>query len=371
MSHIIRQINDAETQRRTEDQMQGGLTDWMHRPAIGTSRLSLRLGVSALQLLLVVALILVLVPSVGAAEEPVCRSCHPDKVSGVSVHPSATAGECLGCHALVPGRRHPQMTASVQLVEGGTKLCKTCHSTFLAGRSVHNPVAAGECGACHEVHRSRFKKLLKSPVTELCVTCHHAAITGKVVHAPVAAGDCLGCHEPHHSSNRRLLKERGASLCFNCHRKSIAEGESVHQPVAEGDCMGCHTPHASAEKGLLVRHYAEGMYLPYRDDQYALCYGCHTPLLAQEERTLSRTAFRNGDLNLHAAHVNLPDHGRSCKVCHDPHASSQPSLLKRRITGYGRWEIPLSYTRGVAGGTCMVGCHKTRMYDRLSPVMNE
>lgn len=328
------------------------------------------LCVSAFRLFLLILMSLLL-PAVGTAKEFVCRDCHPDKVSGVSVHPSSAAGECLGCHELVPGREHPQASGSIRLVESGPKLCVTCHGKLLSDRYVHKPVAAGECRDCHAVHRSRNEKLLTKPVLELCVTCHAAAATGTVVHAPVASGDCLGCHESHHSPNRRLVKKQGSALCFLCHRKSIAEGESVHQPVAEGECAACHKPHAAAEKGLLVRHYADEFYLPYKDDHFALCFGCHDPLLVQEERTLIRTGFRNGDRNLHSVHVNMPTNGRSCKACHDPHASGQGELLKRSIPGFGRWEIPLSYTRTVSGGTCVVGCHKVRTYNREIPDSNE
>lgn len=366
---------DAEPQRRREEQKADAGRGGRIRSLPFTPRFSRRLCVSAFRLLLLAAPFLlspvVPVRPAGAAEEIACRQCHPDKVSGVSVHPSPPTGECLGCHRLVPGRPHPQASDSVRLVESGTKLCATCHGKLLAGRTVHKPVAAGECRTCHAVHRSRYEKLLTTPVGELCVTCHPATAAGRNIHAPVAAGRCLGCHEPHHSPSRGLVKKPGAALCFLCHRRSIAEGESVHQPVAEGDCGACHAPHAAAEDGLLVRHYADEFYLPYKDDNYALCFGCHDPLLAQEERTLTRTGFRNGDKNLHAVHVNMPENGRSCKVCHDPHASGQAELLKRSIPGFGKWEIPLSYTRSLAGGTCVVGCHKVRSYSRQAPVSTD
>ncbi len=330
----------------------------------------LRLCVSAFRLL-VPLLVSLLLPGIGAAETLVCRECHPDKVSGVSVHPAAPEGECLGCHRLVSGKRHPQERGSIGLAASRPKLCENCHATLRSDKNVHKPVAAGECQSCHAVHRSRYGKLLTKPVESLCVTCHAMPATGPLVHAPVAAGACLGCHEPHHSPNRRLVKKPGSALCFLCHRKTIGEGESVHQPVAEGECSACHAPHAAAEKGLLVRHYADEFYLPYKDENYALCFGCHDPLLVQEERTIMRTAFRNGDRNLHTVHVNMPINGRSCKACHDPHASGQAELLKRTIPGFGRWEIPLTFTRTVGGGTCVVGCHKVRSYNRQTPDANE
>ncbi len=351
---------NAETRRRREGPDPG------FSPRLRVSAfLSLAVGASVLFSLTVPG------PAAGADAGGGCRECHPDKVSGVSVHPSPPAGECLGCHQLVQGRRHPQSRDSVRLVESGAKLCATCHGKLLADRFVHKPVASGDCRACHAVHRSRYGKLLTKPVKELCTSCHNVAAAGTAIHAPVASGDCLGCHAAHHAPNRGLVKRQGSALCFLCHRKAIAEGESVHQPVVEGDCAACHAPHAAAEKGLLVRHYAEEFYLPYKNDNYALCFGCHDPLLAQEERTMVRTGFRNGDRNLHAVHVNMPANGRSCKACHDPHASGQEGLLRRSIPGFGKWEIPLSYTRTVNGGTCVVGCHKVRTYNRLTPEENE
>ncbi|MDK2793350.1 MAG: hypothetical protein PWQ25_2213, partial [Deferribacteres bacterium] len=32
------------------------------------------------------------------------------------------------------------------------------------------------------------------------------------------------------------------------------------------------------------------------------------------------------------------------------------------------WELPINFTKTKTGGSCVVGCHKPKEYDRLNPV---
>lgn len=296
--------------------------------------------------------------------------CHKSKVREQFVHGPVATDDCIACHRPT-GKPHPDEQGAFQLAGEREKLCAICHESKATKKVVHPPVAEGDCLACHDVHQSPYPKQLKAPGAELCFGCHDAtAFAAKHGHAPVASGHCTRCHDPHQSDNPALLKAPGAQLCFGCHDKAIAEGVSVHKPVAAGRCTDCHAPHGSAYPSILKSDYPEEFYLPYKQENFGLCFRCHNKDLAQDRRTDTLTGFRNGDYNLHYVHVNRPDKGRSCKTCHDPHAAGQPRLIKERIPGFGSWDIPIRYTKTETGGTCVVGCHKPKSYDRLRFITN-
>lgn len=296
--------------------------------------------------------------------------CHKSKVREQFVHGPVGADDCIACHRPVSGE-HPRDRGVFRLAGEREKLCYLCHEEKAVRRVVHPPVAQGDCLACHDPHQSPYAMQLKGLGSELCFRCHDKEpFKQSHGHAPVASGNCLQCHDPHQSDNRFLLKADGAGLCFLCHDKNLALGVSKHKPVAEGECVKCHAPHGSAWPKLLKDAFPAPFYLSYAQDNFALCFDCHEKNIAQDRRTDTLTGFRNGDFNLHYLHINKPDKGRSCKTCHDPHAARQQRLIKEHIPGFGTWEIPIRYTKTETGGTCVVGCHKPKTYDRVRPVKN-
>ncbi len=303
-------------------------------------------------------------PDIAGSETLNCLECHNDIGKEQFVHSPFGAGECASCHQPQTGKRHPDDKGAVTPVEVGAKLCYMCHESLSGKKYVHAPVASGDCIACHNPHASSNAKLLKISGAPLCLTCHEDKFRHKFGHGPVEAGNCLVCHDPHQSDNRKLLKLGGAELCFSCHDRKGMTGKSVHAPVAKGDCVACHAPHGSNFRKLLRNNFPEPFYMSYDAENFSLCFGCHNRDIAADQRTDTNTNFRDGDRNLHYLHVNKPDRGRSCKTCHDPHAADQPKLIKKRIPGFGRWEIPINYEKNATGGTCTVGCHKPRSYDR-------
>lgn len=270
--------------------------------------------------MVVVAVIFSILPLGVFGEELRCLDCHDDKTKGAFVHTPLTGGDCTSCHESI-GKPHPGKTGGFRLAADGTKLCLMCHD---------DPAAK------------------------------------KYPHAP-AQGDCTLCHRPHSSPYRFQLRETGVALCFSCHESSSFGGKSIHEPVALGQCTSCHSPHGTDHPRLLLHPFPEELYLPYNDQAYILCTTCHSRDLARHKRTATETGFRNGDRNLHYVHVNNQTKGRSCKVCHAPHASGQHKLLREKVTGFGKWEIPIAYTKTSTGGTCIVGCHKPQSYDREAP----
>ena len=163
------------------------------------------------------------------------------------------------------------------------------------------------------------------------------------------------------------------ALCYLCHgdMERVVKGSKFqHQPVGDGECASCHNPHGALFKDLLRNFYPEEFYVPYRQDNYALCLECHSPNTLEYQRTSEATDFRNGDRNLHFIHVNKNDKGRVCKTCHGVHGANQKRLILPKVPDFGRWQIPIEFTPTSTGGTCVVGCHKPKSYDRLRPVNN-
>jgi predicted CXXCH cytochrome family protein len=316
-----------------------------------------------------------LLPGIVLAAEPFkCSTCHNEVARGTVAHKPVAAGQCLRCHQQLSDN-HPLDKGSMSFVVPKEKLCLSCHTTLLQADKplLHKPVAEGKCTGCHRHHTSDNKSLLKNPTPTLCFGCHPKDhFGGTYGHPPVAKGECLSCHDAHQAGTRYLLKKPGSELCFMCHaRQKFAEGKSLHGPIKSGECTRCHQVHGSPYRKILKADMPTELYRPFTPDAFPLCFSCHKPALVSEVNTNSATGFRNGTRNLHAVHVNKSGKGRSCKICHNPHASAQDRLINPTAPGFGSWEIPIHFTATPTGGGCSVGCHKTFRYDRNNPVLQQ
>jgi predicted CXXCH cytochrome family protein len=139
----------------------------------------------------------------------------------------------------------------------------------------------------------------------------------------------------------------------------------LHGPIADGKCTPCHEPHGGPNAKLLVREFPVTPYVPYTDQEYALCFGCHKRDLVQYADTSFATGFRDGERNLHFVHVNQPK-GRNCVLCHDVHGGTSPKLIAASVP-FGKWSLPIKFVKTDTGGSCAPGCHKPQVYDRKSP----
>ena len=297
------------------------------------------------------------------------------------MHGPVAAGDCIACH-------DPHTSPNdFQLLAAGNDLCFTCHvdkkEEFSAGKQVHPPVA-DRCTNCHNAHSSGFKYQLNQPAPQLCFTCHNKMqdyiSKAKVQHKPVfEEGSCVNCHNPHVSNFKPLLKFGGADLCLSCHNKPLGEISNMkawldanpdkHGPVRNGDCAGCHNPHGADYFRILKDYFPTEFYAPYSTDKYALCFGCHNKDIAIDEFTTTLTGFRNGDKNMHFVHVNKTPKGRTCRACHEVHAGKQPKHIREKVP-FGKLSYPIRFTKTDNGGSCVVGCHVERGYDRVAPVKN-
>ena len=312
----------------------------------------------------------------------VCYQCHDqfDTEDGkMTLHGPVAAGECNNCH-------NPHSSDLEQLlVARMPDLCVRCHDDVgeEISKQVVHPPATSSCTECHDPHLASQKHLLRAKPPQLCNQCHEDKIDEqKTVHGPLTdSKSCLNCHRPHGTDQESLLTADPGELCLKCHskRRKTADGRKienigkllrsspyVHPPAAEKECLSCHVPHSSKRYTLLSEDFPQTMYCAFVPEKYELCWQCHDKALVEKKSTTEDTQFRNGETNLHFLHVDR-EKGRSCRMCHAAHASSQPALIKRAIK-FGKWRMPVKFAPTPSGGRCAPGCHAEYRYDRDQPV---
>jgi predicted CXXCH cytochrome family protein len=288
-------------------------------------------------------------------------------------------GACTQCHD-----PHASSYATLLLGEG-PELCGDCHEEVAEeieeSEYVHDPVE-DSCLDCHAPHSSPYPKILLESKRQLCNECHddvvETAQDASVPHEPTTTKDeCLNCHAPHASNHEYNLKKAPTDLCLSCHdeplevdgvklldmKRWLKRNPQWHEPIREEGCNACHQPHGGENRRLLTEAYSTRMYVKFSVEEYALCFRCHEKELATSRRTRSLTGFRDGSRNLHFLHVNKEKRGRSCRLCHDVHATQNPKQL-RTTSPYGKWDMPLNFVEKDTGGSCHPGCHRLRSYDR-------
>ena len=312
--------------------------------------------------------------------EKLCLSCHDAAgFKAAFVHGPVAAGACVACHD-PHGSEAPYLARAK-----GQALCFTCHtdmqSALTEAKFRHKALELG-CTTCHSPHASPNKFQLKAAGPALCGTCHTAVVqqaaNAAVKHAAASdARACLNCHDPHKANQRPQLRSDVMTLCLGCHnqpvnangvtlanmRQVLADNPDHHGPIRDRNCAGCHQPHGSERFRLLKSEYPKEFYAPFRTENFALCFTCHDPALVRDERTTRLTDFRNGDRNLHFVHVNQSPKGRTCRACHETHASTLPSHIRTAVP-FGKWQLPVNYKKAQTGGSCSPGCHVPRSYDR-------
>ncbi len=301
--------------------------------------------------------------------DELCGMCHPDKTEFKYMHGPAAAGDCLMCH------NPHESDNKAQTVKSGADICFSCHVDMqkeLKKAHVH-PAMENGCTSCHNPHGSSFRKFFAAEGNELCFQCHpeiEEKIKGAaIVHAPIkSASGCVSCHSPHASDAEKLLPKSGKDLCLSCHTKLLKKTDTVlHGPIKEGKCTPCHDPHGSVNARLLIKEFPTDMYVPYTENEYALCFSCHKRDLLLFPETSFATGFRDGDRNLHYLHVNRKEKGRSCVICHALHGGTLPKLINENAK-FGNWNLPIKFEKTENGGGCSPGCHSPFGYDRKNPV---
>ncbi|GBD91449.1 doubled CXXCH motif [bacterium BMS3Abin04] len=310
----------------------------------------------------------------------ICVTCHNKNMFEKKfVHGPTAAGDCVICHT-----PHTSNNPNL-LVQTGSKLCFGCHTEMkddlAAAKKVHKP-ARNNCTDCHSPHSTDTKYMLKNQIPNLCFNCHndiekHAEKSLVKHEALTIKKKCLNCHSPHGAEYSMQLTAQPMILCLNCHDRTMTtkNGEKLrnmkllleknkdwHGPIRNKSCTGCHDVHGSDFFRILVKHYPAKFYAAFTESQYALCFNCHQPTLAEVAETTTLTGFRNGDRSLHYLHVNRK-RGRTCRACHQTHASNLPFHIRAAVP-FGKWMLPINYTKTKTGGKCAPGCHLPKQYSR-------
>ncbi len=322
-------------------------------------------------------------------QKALCLACHNTK--GITafkfMHGPVDLGACTFCH-------NPHSSTEPNLLRKPPReLCLTCHTSIendLATMpSIHSPVKEKGCLICHLPHGSQFPKLLKKAGENLCFDCHQDIQDklehSKAKHAAIYQNkQCATCHNPHFSKYKNLLIKPEKDLCLTCHQSNsaisgfrpkdiatqIKDKEYLHGPIKKGKCSGCHNPHGSGYDSLLTGPMITSFYAPYNPDDYDLCFICHDSKLLSEKETSDATKFRNGNRNLHFVHVAKEHKGRTCKACHQTHASDGPKLISKTGAQFGTWHISIDFKLNKFGGSCTPSCHRSMVYDRIKPKNN-
>jgi len=317
--------------------------------------------------------------------EALCLRCH-DSFAGQFEHGPAASGACTACHNPHGSNEKNLLHAPLQ------DLCLGCHEELADSISkavfIHSAISDLDCSACHLPHSSGFAYLLKGETSESCFECHRN-IEDKFrrslhKHDPLYLGNqCANCHLVHYSNYSALLKWDGNNTCFQCHSTSgsqtktaqasklqmnLVDKKFIHEPIENTGCPTCHDVHGSRYVSLLTEAFPHSIYAGFTQETYALCFQCHDKdLLTERNRT---TDFRNGSTNLHFVHVADKLKGRTCKTCHNLHASNGKKLINLKGIPFGDWSIPIRFEATDGGGSCMPGCHRAMKYDRKKKVDN-
>jgi predicted CXXCH cytochrome family protein len=300
--------------------------------------------------------------------------------TALSLHSPFADGNCILCHQ----KQDPK--APGPLLKDANEICLDCHEDFtqvLARKFIHAP-AIQSCSNCHNSHNARYAKLLVDDVSVLCLSCHSelksVSTEAKVKHdVTIKDRACINCHNPHGADVEHLLISLPFDLCITCHgvdgvidhegreltnfKRLLAENPEHHGPVADKDCSACHNPHGAEYFRLLNQEYPPQFYSPYDPEVYAICFECHEERVFQEARTETLTLFRDGDVNLHYLHVNKEERGRTCRACHEVHASEQKHHIRAGVPyGSKGWVLKINYSPTPFGGTCGKNCHDSKSY---------
>ncbi|OGQ37284.1 MAG: hypothetical protein A3F16_08280 [Deltaproteobacteria bacterium RIFCSPHIGHO2_12_FULL_43_9] len=337
-----------------------------------------------------------------------CSSCHakyfdPEQMG--NLHYPSGVGLCRICHTPQPSHLDGTDKKGVT-TETNAESCYRCHDRQDTMPKVHPALSLYDdsCILCHNPHGGNKRYFINAGSTaELCTQCHDIKLNNKSIHGVIVTDkECVNCHTPHSGAFDKLLHVEPTSLCLSCHDKEIptSDGSRVipnikqkvtempftHSAITYGTCNDCHSPHSSEHNRLLVAEYSIENYNKHQKDTYALCFMCHDDRMLKKGISTTETNFRNdvakgvspsGDpkidsFNLHWYHVvdasgdQNKSRGRACRICHDPHGSSQMFNINPfwKIK-QSPVQIVFSHHEDDLGGECTKTCHSTRIYRRM------
>ncbi len=298
--------------------------------------------------------------AVGTAR-PAADKAPKQKAAYQSVRPHEQAkpedyvgGEaCFACHQIEEAfKKNPHYkTWDDTSKPAGERGCESCHG----------PGKAHIEGGGDITKIFNYKKVTPQESTNACLDCHLKQsersnfLAGEHGLNSVACTQCHSVHTPH--VQEALLKARTPALCYDCHGEVRPQfNKPFHHKVHEGliNCTDCHNQHG----GFNTRQTRNST------GTDVVCFKCH--------------ADKQGPFVFEHAPVKL----EGCVLCHQPHGSVNPRMLKRAQVNQiclechtetaGIPEVPgtphsLTSARRVSCTTCHVNIHGSN----LSPVFFE
>lgn len=216
-----------------------------------------------------------------------CRACHPNitvdffrnphyKTQTIGDAPPERAG-CEGCHG--PGSDH------------------------VAAKGDKSKITA-------------FSQLTSQAVLDNCLRCHSESLGRAQIRRSshtLAQVACNGCHSIHKARTpKSLLAREQRDVCYGCHANVRPQfAMPFKHRVNEGfmNCTDCHNPHGSQ-----AANWAMGA-RPRMVDA----------ALGNEEPCLKCHVDKRGPF----AYEHPATRVDGCSVCHSPHGSAHPRLMKR------------------------------------------
>ena len=224
----------------------------------------------------VVLLAAALAAPAGAADAPVCATCHAQAHTSTALtahgHKNDASGSmCQACHGDASAHlQDPAKNKPANLINRGTPaekmaVCMTCHAGnrhlafWEAGRHARNDIP---CSSCHSIHGSSsepriapFTTTFRENESDMCGRCHQQirAATLKPSHHPIQEGKvkCSDCHNPHGALTHVMLRQETVNQqCYSCHAEKRGPYVFSHPPV-DDNCLSCHNPHGSSHRFLL------------------------------------------------------------------------------------------------------------------------
>jgi len=230
------------------------------------------------------------------------KATSPSGAQGFKGNPADYVGQdtCKGCHEDIFKNFETTPHWKTTYTKKGPEWqgCEACHG----------PGKAHVEGGGDKTKIFTFKDADASEISKRCLSCHvygeeHSNFARQAHN--INNVSCIDCHSPHHAKEKEhLLVEKQPQLCYSCHGEVKADfSKPFHHRVNEGliKCTDCHNEHG----GFLTHQ------LRSTASQDVVCFKCH--------------ADKAGPF----VYEHQPVKVEGCVICHTPHGSANPRLLKR------------------------------------------
>lgn len=237
----------------------------------GRARPSWRMGLCLAAAALVAVLVVLFGPiraRVSHSGEFCTSGCHTDQQAG-HYQTKGHSGDCQSCHQTSTGVGARLLLA--RLVGGKSRV-------------KHGAVRAQSCSTCHDSRNANWVRVAQT-------AGHRQHPTG------VGALDCLSCHKTT-AHGKQALED----TCTECHAGSRLHDKAKFDEGKHSECLSCH-------------NFAEPNPTQPRVT-VATCVRCHDEKAQKGAGVVPASAIRPTDLH----------GGVDCKLCHQPHKGSGPSV---------------------------------------------